>query len=172
MLFSMMNGCINEKSEENNYPYYKFELTIYSNKNTNYQIICPIVKNIDNDEISPIMNEIELKSGSAETRINETEFGYGLFINGYGNITLAIENKKEIPYGWFNLIKGENNNKPGFKLFWIYLNSSDSILLNLKEYCLIHHGQDKGGVYESTIETKLLDIGWQGVDGELKKSQK
>ncbi len=164
-LLGCLNGDENGKTEENNE--YEYLAKIRTVSEDNYTIIVPIVVNQVDENISSIINDLDIL-GNGNYKIEHTEYGIGLNISARGNVTIEAKGNNFVEYGILSLKfdsdgDGITRDEGPDVEYWYYFTSKSNMSVNLEIKCRIKHGPSS---YKSELFlTNISKMGWNRKDG-------
>lgn len=157
------SGCMSENDENNTYVKFNFELEIFSKNTTTLLWPVPIDRAPDN--ISKIVDEIEIKKGDAEYFIDQTEYGPAFNITFKDQVNIAAHKKFEDEENknsnankyWFTNLSMETNVENEYRVY-----SSNNI--EIKHFITSVETIDDTPRYFSVDENTLLSGGWEIIE--------
>ena len=160
LMITQTSGCLENSSNKHSY---EFEIELEPNNSSKFEVYVPLLINIDNNEISPLMDDLTVK-GNATYEIIETIHGDALRIIGNNKITIRIAGTKKIPYAWLNMNEGPPQG-PG-QDYCVYGNTSSNFTIHIKESSIIEHnkGSNDWMAKDSGFNGDIQN-GWQLLNG-------
>ena len=164
-LIITFSGCIfnNNGNNNNKNNEYEYIVNINTESNNNFTLIIPLVVNITDVNISPIMSDLSIE-GNGNYLIKNTQFGPGLNITGYGNIKIRSKGKLFVDYGVLSLkydsdgdgiLKDEG---PDVE-YWYFFETNNKTNIILEITCEIKH---ENGCYKSELfKTEISENEWK-----------
>lgn len=157
------SGCMSENDEHNTYVKFNFELDIYSNDSTT--LLWPVPIDRSHDNISKLVDDIEINKGDADYFIDQTEYGPALNITFKGQVNIVAHKKFEdeenknsnVNKYWFTNLSMETNVENEYRVY-----SSNNI--EITNFVTSVETIDDIPRYFSANEKIILTGGWEIIE--------
>ncbi len=157
------SGCISENDENNTYVKFNFELEVNSDNTTTLLWPIPIDRSPDN--VSNLVDELEINKGDAEYFIDQTEYGPALNITFKDQVNIVAYKKFEDEENkntnankyWFTDLSMETNVENEYRVY-----SSNNI--EITNFVTSVETVDDTPRYFSANENILLSRGWEIIE--------